>query len=89
MKTKIIYTHINRNQGYYELTVKETEQSIIVIERTNHSGHYDKEIRYKKTDKIINDVEYLVRTDDTPWFAYHYTESYENNSYWQSWKKVF
>lgn len=89
MKTQIIYSHINKNQGYYELTIKETEKSIIVIERSYYSGNYDKEIRYKKTDKIINDVEYLVRTDDAPWFAFFYTESYDNDSYWQSWKKVF
>lgn len=89
MKTKILYQHINKNQGYYELTVKETEKSIIVIERSNHSGNYDKEIRYHKSETIKKDIEYLIKTDDTPWFAYRYAESYDNSSYWQKWEKIF
>ena len=86
---KTLFQLINRNQGYYELTVKETEKSIIVVERTNHSGHYDKEIRYRKSEQIMKDVQYLIKTGDACWFAYHYAEPYENGSYWQRWEEIF
>lgn len=71
------------------MTVKVSKKSIIVIEKTNHSGGYKKEIRYRKTDAIVKDVDYLIKTDDTPWFAWQYAESYDNKSYWQSWIKVY
>lgn len=86
---KILYQKINRDYGYYELTIRETEKSIIVIERTNQSGGYDKEIRYHKDKRIMQEIDYMVKTDDVNRFAYLYAESRENPSYWQSWKKIF
>ena len=89
MKTSIIFSEVNTNLGYYELTIKETSKSIIVIERTNHTGGYDKEIRYHKDSIIMADIAYLKETGDTPWFAHKYAGEYENGSYWQSWKEVY
>ena len=89
MKSKVIYNYINTNQGYYGLTIKETEKSIIIIEETNHQGQYDKELRYHKTPEIMEEIDYLINKGNICRFTWLYTDSYENGSYWQSWRKIF
>ena len=86
---QIIYHLVNRNYGYYEFTIKMTEKSIIMIERSNFQGNFDKEIRYRKDDRILQDIEWLKRNEyNFGWFEDNYL-IYNNKSYWQSWRKIY
>lgn len=49
MKTTTLFKYTNTNYGYYQLTIKETNKSIIIEEYTNTIGSYDKTLKYKKT----------------------------------------
>lgn len=88
MKTSIIYQNINRNCGYYELTIKESEKSFIVIERTNWQGQYDKEIRFSKSEEMAKAVNDFIngRFDQ---FRDLYVATRDNGSYWQKWEKIY
>lgn len=89
MKTKVIYHELFNDGHYYEFIVKETDKSYIVIVIQNTSGHYDKEIRYRKTDAMSKEVAYLIKSKDSSFFRHYYCEDYENGSYWQKWTKIF
>lgn len=95
MKTKILFDYESRTYGYYRFVVKESAMSYIVVELTNQSECYDKEIRYKKSERMAKDVARLVSSNEeniqqeVAQFRHYYAESCENGSYWQSWRKIF
>ena len=95
MKAKVLFDYESRTCGYYRLIVKESAMSYIVFELTNQSRGYDKEIRYKKSERMAKDVARLVSSNEenvqqeVSQFRYYYAESRDNGSYWQSWRKIF
>lgn len=95
MRTKVLFDYESRTCGYYRLIVKESAMSYIVFELTNQSRGYDKEIRYKKSERMAKDVARLVSSNEknvqqeVSQFRHYYAESRDNGSYWQSWRKIF
>lgn len=90
MKTTTLFNYTNKNYGYYQLTIKETDKSIIIEEYTNTIGNYDKTLKYKKNNELLKDIKKLTTSNniqrDITYFVYNYITN--NNSYWHSYKKV-
>lgn len=95
MKAKVLFDYESMTYGFYRLIVKESAMSYIVVELTNQSRGYDKEIRYKKSERMAKDVARLVSSNEenvqqeVSRFRHYYAESRDNVSYWQSWRKIF
>jgi len=85
MKAKVLYKEAAPGQTFDWLTVKETEKSYIVMTK----GKVERELRFHKTSKMEQDIEYLKRTEDGPWFYHCYIESGDVHPYWRHERMIY
>ncbi len=90
MKAKVLYKEAAPGQTFDWLTVKETGKSFVVVVKTNWQGGYDREYRYRKTQEMAHDIDYLCRTEDSPWFYHYYIEGeFHQKPYWRHERMIY